>query len=57
MHTQDHQVHTLSDEINRLAVFEGECQRKDKVIASLREEVCGLQRTLRTNGLKCAKNI
>ena len=57
MHTQDHQVHTLSDEINRLAIFEGECQRKDKVIASLREEVCGLQRTLRTNGLKCAKNI
>ena len=29
----------MSDEINRLAVFENECNRKDTVIAELRQQL------------------
>ncbi|XP_076810057.1 coiled-coil domain-containing protein 27-like isoform X1 [Clavelina lepadiformis] len=33
----------MGDEINRLAVFERECERKDRLVASLRDEVANLE--------------
>ncbi|XP_033104627.1 forkhead-associated domain-containing protein 1-like isoform X2 [Anneissia japonica] len=43
LHEKEQKMLRMGDEINRLAVFEAESQRKDSVIGSLRDEVNRLQ--------------
>ena len=40
----------MGDELSRLASYEAECQRKDGVIAALRDEVVDLKGALQSNG-------